>query len=84
MKAKTRKFLEENIGGDAWVAQSVKHPTLGFGSGLNLMAGGIKPRTGLCADSTDPASDSLSPSLFVPPIFMHTLSLSKQTFKKLK
>ena len=43
-------------------AQSVKHLTLGFGSGHDLTVHGIKPRVRLCADSVRPW-DSLSPSL---------------------
>ena len=53
------------------MAQSVKHPTLDFGSGHDLMVLGI-PCMGLNADSEDPAWDSLS------------LTLSKQTLKKKK
>ena len=43
----------------AWRAQSVERLTLDFGSGHNLMVPGIEPRTGLCADSMEPAWDSL-------------------------
>ena len=32
-----------------WVAQSVKCPTLGFGSGHDPMGGEIEPHVGLCA-----------------------------------
>ena len=45
------------------MAQSVKHPTLGFGSGHDLMVCEFEPRTGLYTDSSEPAWDSLSPSL---------------------
>ena len=47
-------------GGGGWgagVAQWVKHPTLGFGSGHDLEVCEIKPCVGFC---TDPAWDSLS------------------------
>ena len=44
----------------AWVAQSVKRPTLGFGSGHGLTVGGFKPQIGLRADSAGPAWYSLS------------------------
>ena len=44
----------------AWGAQSVKHPTLDFGSGHDLRVREIEPHTGLHADSTEPAWDSLS------------------------
>ena len=59
------------------MAQQVKHPTLGFDSGHDLMVHGIEPCVRLCADSTEPAWDSL-PSLSAPPPPMctHVLSLS--------
>ena len=38
-----------------WVAQSVKHPTLDFDSGHELILHWIKPHAGLRADSTEPA-----------------------------
>ena len=56
------------------MAQSVKHLTLDFGSGRDLTVREFKPDAGLCADSVEPASDSLSPSLFAPP--PHSLGLS--------
>ena len=49
------------------MAQVVKHPTLDFGSGHDLAVCGFKPQIGLCADSEDPAWDSLSASLPLPP-----------------
>ena len=42
------------------VAQSVKHLTLGFGSGHNLMVCGFEPRIRLCVDGAEPAWNSLS------------------------
>ena len=60
-----------------WVAQSVRPLTLDFSSGHDLMNGEIEPCVGLCADSAEPAWDSLSPSLSVPPLLMCSLSLSK-------
>ena len=47
----------------AWVAQSVKHPTLDFGSSHDLTIRKFKPRVGLYTDSVEPAWDSLSLSL---------------------
>ena len=41
------------------MAQSVKLPALGLGSGHDLTVRGFEPREGLCADSDDPAWDSL-------------------------
>ena len=51
---------------DAWVDQSVKRPTLDFSSGYDLTVGGFEPLTGLCADSVEPAWDSLSLPLPLP------------------
>ena len=77
--------------GGAWEAQLDKHQTLGFSSGhdLTLSVGllvsaqvmislfhEIEPHIELCADSMEPACDSLSPSL-CPPSLMLSLSLSK-------
>ena len=55
------------------MAQLIKRPTLGFGSGQDLTVLGFKPRVGLCADIVEPAWDSVSPSLPLP----HMLFLSK-------
>ena len=38
-----------------WVAQSVKHPILDFGSGHDLTVHEIKPFIGLHVDSTESA-----------------------------
>ena len=51
----------------AWVAQWVKCLTLDLCSGHDLMVVEIEPQLGLCADSVEPAGDSLSPSLSAPP-----------------
>ena len=48
-------------------AQSVKHPTLGLGSGHDLTVWEFEPHIGLQAASVEPAWDSLSPSLSAPP-----------------
>ena len=56
------------------MAQSVKHLILDFSSGHELMVHKFKPCIGLCADSTEPAWNSLS-SLSAPPPLMHTCSL---------
>ena len=56
-----------------WVAQSVKRPTLDFGSGHDLMVCEFEPRLGLCADSLEPTWDSLS----LPLPHSLPLSLSK-------
>ena len=47
------------------MAQWVKRPALGFGSGHDLTVCGTEPRVRFCADGVEPAWDSLSlcPSL---------------------
>ena len=62
------------------MTQSLKHLTLDFGSGDDLMFHEIEPCVGLCADNMDPAWDPLFPTLSAPPPLMHALSLkiSKQ------
>ena len=47
--------------GGAWVAQSVKHPTLGLGLGHDLTVHEFEPCIKLQAASAEPAWDSLSP-----------------------
>ena len=51
-----------------WVPQSVKHPTLDFSSGHDLLVREFKPHhIRLSAVSIEPASDPLSPSLCPSP-----------------
>ena len=57
-----------------WGARSLKYPTLGFGSGHDLTVHEFEPCVGLCADSEEPAWDSLSLLLSVP--LLHPFSLS--------
>ena len=45
------------------MAQSVKHPTLDLGSGLDLTVHEFEPHVRLCTENAEPAWDSLSPSL---------------------
>ena len=45
------------------MAQSVKHLTLGFRSGHDLMVHEFEPHIELCTGSVEPAWDSLSLSL---------------------
>ena len=59
------------------MAHSAERPTLDFGSGHDLMVREFEHRVGRCDDRADPASDSLSPSLSVPPQLAHSLSLSQ-------
>ena len=55
----------------------VKHPTLDFGSGQDLTVHEFEFRTELCADSTEPAWDSLSPSLYLCPSSAFSLKINK-------
>ena len=64
-------------GRGAWVAQSVKGLTLGFSSGHDLTVCVMGPHLGLCADSAEPAWDSLSLPLSASPPLMCSVSLSK-------
>ena len=62
------------------MAQPVKHLTLDFCSGRDLTVCEFEPHLGLCADSVEPAWNSLSPSLS-PSV---SLSLSLKINKLLK
>jgi len=53
------------MGRGTWVAQSVKRPTLGFGSGRDLRVVRWSPASG-SALSRESACDSLSPPLSLP------------------
>ena len=44
-----------------------------FSSGRDLTVHEFEPHIGLCTDSTDPASDSLSPSHSAPALLMLSL-----------
>ena len=61
-----------------WVAQSVKCLTLAQVTISQFM--GLNPASGsvLTAQSLEPASDSVSPPLFAPPLLMLCLSLSQK------
>ena len=69
----------------AWVAQSVKCPTLAVSLGHDLMVCEFETHLGLYADSAETAWDSLSlslslsfsPSLSAPPLHPHFLSQNK-------
>ena len=66
----------------AWVAESIKCPSLDFGSGRGLTVHEFEPKIGLCADSMESASDSLSPFPSAPPLLV--LSHSQKINKHLK
>ena len=66
------------------MAQSVKHTTLDFSSGHDLMVHGFEPHVGLWTDSCGACLGfSLSFSLSAPPLLTFSLKINKQTFKKI-
>ena len=72
----TKQDLKGSTGG-AWVAQSVKRPTSAQVMVLRSMSSSPASGSTLTAQSLEPASDSVSPSLSDPPLFMLCLSVSK-------
>ena len=72
--------LPEISYGGTWGAQLVRHLTLDFGSGHDLVVCGFELYIRLCTDSVEAAWDSLPPSLSAPPL----LSLKVNKLKKKK
>ena len=74
---------DESLGKDMYKSHVKGHlggslsGTSNFSLSHDLTVHGFKPHIGLCADSTESASDSLSPSLPAPPLFVLCFSLSK-------
>ena len=62
----TGNYITMTLFGGAQGAQSVKYLTLELGADHDLMVHGTEPGMGLCADSTEPAWDSLPLSLPLP------------------
>ena len=62
-----------------WLSQ-LKHPTLGFSSGHDLIVRELESCFGFYADSAEPVWDSLSPSLSVPPPLMLSPLLALKLF----
>ena len=60
----------------AWVAQSVKASDFSQVTISRYVSSSPASGSGLMAQSLEPVSDSVSPSLSAPPPFMHCLSLS--------
>ena len=52
---------------------SVQHPTVDLVSGHDLMVRGFEPCIRLCTDSSEPALDSVSPSLSAPRLLTPSL-----------
>ena len=65
-----------------WVAQSVKHLTLVQVMISRLVSSSPVLASGLTAQSLEPASDSVSPSLSVPPPLVLCLSRINKDLKK--
>ena len=66
------------------MAQLVKHPILDLDTGHDLTVCDIEPRVGFCADSMEPAWNSLSPFLSAPHPLPLNLSLSLSLSLSLK
>ena len=64
--------------GGAWVAQSVKQPTSAQVTISRSVGSGPASGSGLMAQNLEPGSDSVSPSLSAPPLFILCLSLSQK------
>ena len=62
----------------AWVAQSVKQPTSAQAMISRSVSSSPVSGSVLTAQSLEPVSDSVSPSLSDPPLFMLCLSLSQK------
>ena len=62
----------------AWVAQSVKQPTSAQVMISRSLSSSPASGSVLTAQSLEPVSDSVSPSLSAPPLFMLCLSLSQK------
>ena len=60
------------------MAQSVKHLTLGFSSGIDLMVRGIEPHVRLSVLTGGNLLWILSPSFSAPPPLMNALSQNKK------
>ena len=78
-KINVKKYLKNYLCfRGAWVARSVKRPT--SAQGMTSRSVSSSPASGsvLTAQSLEPVSDSVSPSLSDPPPFMLCLSLSQK------
>ena len=83
-KQKNKVITNENTSYErkrcgTWVAQLVEHPIPDFGSGCDLLVDEFKAQVGLCADSMEPAWDSLSSPLSLLLPRLHSLSQNKET-----
>ena len=70
--------MKMQIIGGAWVARSVKHLTSAQVTTSRSVSSSPASGFVLTAQSLEPVSDSVSPSLSAPPLFMLCLSLSQK------
>ena len=83
---KPGKVLRRKLIQGAWVAQLVEGPTSAQVMIMQFMSSSPASGSVLAAQSLEPASDSVSPSLSAPPLLMLCLCLSKinKCLKKFK
>ena len=74
----TSALARRDIGRGAWVAPSVERPTSAQVTISRSVSSSPASGSGLMAQSLEPASHSVSPSLSAPPPFMLCLSLSQK------
>ena len=79
-EARAEKGMQIEIGlpRGAWVAQSVERPTSAQVTISRSVSSSPASGSGLMAQSPEPVSHSVSPSLSAPPPFMLCLSLSQK------
>ena len=75
-------LLRSLLSWGTWVAQLVKHPTLTQVMISWFMSSSPELGSVLTAQSLDPASDSVFPSVSAPPSLTHMLSLSLSKINK--
>ena len=61
------------------MGQVIERLTVGSSSGHDLTVRELKPRVGLCADSSELTWDSLPPSFSAPTLLSHSLSLKSKS-----
>ena len=79
---KCKFSLKQNKTRGAWVAQSVERPTSAQVTISQSVSSSPASGSGLMAQSLEPASDSVSPSVSAPPPFMLCLSVSQKEIKR--
>ena len=82
LSQKLKKNKRMGRGRGAWVVQSVERPTSAQVMISRSLSSSPALGSGLMAQSLEPVSDSVSPSLSAPPPFMLCLSLSQKLKKK--